>query len=242
MQSYRDRGFPPEAVLNYIARLGWAHGDLEIFSQARAGRAVHARRRRLVALAGARRQAALAARSTTSRRCRASGCSRTCSASSTPRPGRPVAIDDGLRASSSTCCASAARRWSRWRSSRASTSSTRSSSTRRRRAKFLQPEIARAAAPSCATRSRRAPDLGPARRSRPPSRRVIERHGLQLGTLAQPVRVAITGGTVSPPIFETLAVLGRERSLRASTPRSSGDPIEAAAIARYIASRLWRIV
>ena len=27
------------------------------------------------------------------------------------------------------------------------------------------------------------------------------------------VRVAVTGGTVSPPIFETLEVLGRERSL-----------------------------
>ncbi len=34
-----------------------------------------------------------------------------------------------------------------------------------------------------------------------------------LGKLAQPVRVAVTGGTVSPGIFETLAVLGRERSL-----------------------------
>jgi len=42
---------------------------------------------------------------------------------------------------------------------------------------------------------------------------VIAKHGLQLGALAQPVRVAITGGTVSPPIFETLEVLGRERSL-----------------------------
>ena len=47
VQSYRDRGFTPETVLNYIARLGWSHGDLEIFSQARARRAVHARRRRL---------------------------------------------------------------------------------------------------------------------------------------------------------------------------------------------------
>ena len=42
---------------------------------------------------------------------------------------------------------------------------------------------------------------------------VIGKHGLQLGALAQPVRVAITGGTVSPPIFETLEVLGRTRSL-----------------------------
>jgi len=29
---YRDEGFLPEAVLNYLARLGWSHGDQEIFS------------------------------------------------------------------------------------------------------------------------------------------------------------------------------------------------------------------
>lgn len=34
-----------------------------------------------------------------------------------------------------------------------------------------------------------------------------------LGQLAQPVRVALTGGTVSPGIFEVMAVLGRERTL-----------------------------
>jgi glutamyl-tRNA synthetase len=29
---YRDDGFLPEALLNYLARLGWSHGDEEIFS------------------------------------------------------------------------------------------------------------------------------------------------------------------------------------------------------------------
>jgi glutamyl-tRNA synthetase len=29
---YRDEGFLPEALLNYLARLGWSHGDDEIFS------------------------------------------------------------------------------------------------------------------------------------------------------------------------------------------------------------------
>jgi len=29
---YRDEGFLPEAVLNYLARLGWSHGNQEIFS------------------------------------------------------------------------------------------------------------------------------------------------------------------------------------------------------------------
>lgn len=43
---------------------------------------------------------------------------------------------------------------------------------------------------------------------------VLARHGdLKMGRLAQPVRVAVTGGTVSPGIFETLAVLGKERTV-----------------------------
>ena len=34
-----------------------------------------------------------------------------------------------------------------------------------------------------------------------------------LGKIAQPVRVAVTGTAVSPPIDATLALLGRERTL-----------------------------
>ena len=32
--SYRDDGILPQALLNYLARLGWSHGDQEIFSEA----------------------------------------------------------------------------------------------------------------------------------------------------------------------------------------------------------------
>jgi len=38
--------------------------------------------------------------------------------------------------------------------------------------------------------------------------------GLGLGRIAQPLRVAVTGGTVSPPIDATLGFLGRERVLQ----------------------------
>ena len=31
---YRDLGYVPDGVLNYLARLGWSHGDQEIFSRA----------------------------------------------------------------------------------------------------------------------------------------------------------------------------------------------------------------
>ena len=43
---------------------------------------------------------------------------------------------------------------------------------------------------------------------------LAEAHGLNLGKLAQPLRVLVTGKEVSPPIDQTLALLGRERTLR----------------------------
>jgi glutamyl-tRNA synthetase len=41
----------------------------------------------------------------------------------------------------------------------------------------------------------------------------IATHAIALGKLAQPVRVAVTGGTASPGIFEVLDVLGRDRTI-----------------------------
>ncbi len=38
--------------------------------------------------------------------------------------------------------------------------------------------------------------------------------GGNLGTIAQPLRVALCGGTVSPPIFDTLAILGKASSIK----------------------------
>jgi glutamyl-tRNA synthetase len=55
---------------------------------------------------------------------------------------------------------------------------------------------------------------------------LLERFDLKPGRLYQPIRVAITGTSVSPGIFESLAVLGRERSLeriRAAAVRLSSD-------------------
>jgi glutamyl-tRNA synthetase len=44
-------------------------------------------------------------------------------------------------------------------------------------------------------------------------RRLAETAGAKLGAIAQPVRAALTGSTVSPPLFEIMAVLGREETL-----------------------------
>ncbi|MEI6403971.1 MAG: glutamate--tRNA ligase [Actinomycetota bacterium] len=43
---------------------------------------------------------------------------------------------------------------------------------------------------------------------------VAERHGLKMGKAQAPVRVAVTGRTVGPPLFESLELLGRDETLR----------------------------
>jgi glutamyl-tRNA synthetase len=45
------------------------------------------------------------------------------------------------------------------------------------------------------------------------ARAFAEAKGIKLGQVAQPVRVALTGATTSPPIFEVMQVLGREETL-----------------------------
>jgi len=42
---------------------------------------------------------------------------------------------------------------------------------------------------------------------------VMEERGVKLGAIAQPVRVALTGGTVSPGIFEVMDIMGKDMVL-----------------------------
>jgi len=44
-------------------------------------------------------------------------------------------------------------------------------------------------------------------------RQFAEAGGAKLGTVAQPLRAALTGKTVSPPVFDVMAALGREEAL-----------------------------
>ncbi len=43
---------------------------------------------------------------------------------------------------------------------------------------------------------------------------IVAEKGLKLGKLAQPVRVALTGGTVSPGIFEVIEVMGKAKTVK----------------------------
>ncbi len=53
------------------------------------------------------------------------------------------------------------------------------------------------------------------------TRGFAEKQGLKLGDIAQPLRAALTGRTASPPIFDVAAVLGREEAL--TRIRAQGD-------------------
>ena len=44
-------------------------------------------------------------------------------------------------------------------------------------------------------------------------KKLVEEAGIKMGQLAQPVRVALTGRTASPGLFEVMEVLGRDRTL-----------------------------
>jgi glutamyl-tRNA synthetase len=54
---------------------------------------------------------------------------------------------------------------------------------------------------------------------------VVARRGVKPREVYQPLRVAISGGTISPGIFESVALLGREETLaRIDRALSQGEP------------------
>jgi glutamyl-tRNA synthetase len=53
-------------------------------------------------------------------------------------------------------------------------------------------------------------------------RNFAEQKNLKLGAIAQPLRVALTGRTTSPGIFDVLAVLGRQECLARLADQAAG--------------------
>ena len=46
-----------------------------------------------------------------------------------------------------------------------------------------------------------------------PFEAILEKHELKMGKLAQPTRVALTGGAISPGIFDVIEIIGKDRCL-----------------------------
>lgn len=210
--AYRDMGYLPEALLNYLARLGWAHGDQEVFT-----------REELIehfSLSEINRAAAVFNPEKllwlNAHYLRTLPSDRLID-ELLPHLARggivkaPEEVDraylaraiDSVRERSKTLVEMA--QWLRFYFVDDIIYDDKAA------AKFLTPAVA----PLLDTLVQRLQDL--------PSfdqpaiegvfQDIMTEQGLSLGAIAQPARVALTGGTVSPGIHEVMAVLGRERVL-----------------------------
>ncbi len=210
VQSYRDRGFTPEAVVNWIARLGWGHGDLEIFTRDDLAR--------LFALDGVGKSPSqvhddklLWLNQHYLKTLPRETLLRYVQPFLDREAGRAVNIDasvarllDLLRERSKTLEEMA-------RLARFALCDEVVIDEKARRQ-----HLSAASAPLLVDLARELASVEPWAEDalRPAFESVLARRGVELGKVAQPVRVAVTGQSFSPGIFETLAVLGKPRTLR----------------------------
>ena len=211
VDAYRDMGYLPEAMRNYLLRLGWSHGDEEIISTEQAiewfgldavGRSParfdfnklnnlngHYLRRadnhRLAALV-APRLAATLGRPLTG-----------------PETERLALGMDGLKERAKTLVELA--------DSAAVYVRQRPIVLDDKAAALLDTE----ARGHLSHLADRFSALGDWRKEglEEEARTYAESRGLKLGKVAQPLRAAVTGATVSPPIFEVMQILGRAEIL-----------------------------
>ena len=227
IEAYREMGYLPEALRNYLLRLGWAHGDDEIISTEQAvawfdldgiGRSparldftkMENLNGHYMRQADDRRLADLIL----------------------PRleldVGRPIGPDQrsrlergmtGLKARAKTLVelAEAARFYIE------------------ERPVVLQPKAAQLMTPAAlALLGKWAERIRSLEPSAPEpleaaARALAEEAGVKLGEIAQPLRAALTGSTVSPPIFEVAAIFGRDEVLARIADRQAAGPPPAAA-------------
>jgi len=207
--SYLRSGYLPEAVLNYLARLGWSRGDREIFSMSeliecfgREGLGASASRLnpdKLKWISQQHMKAAPAARLVEglARQLERLGLE--------PEGGPPLAaVAEAWRERAETLADMAeAARWAY---------AAEIELDERTARKVLRPA---AREPLVAVREAlaeladwTAADIHACVET------VAERCGVSFGKLGQPLRVAVTGGPVSPPIDATLFLAGRSATLR----------------------------
>jgi glutamyl-tRNA synthetase len=206
--AYRDRGYLPEAMVNYLVRMGWGHGDQEIFS--------------LEELQGIFSLESVG--KSPSRFDPEKLLHLNAHYIKTGSPERlagllvPFLGKRGIEAEPSPWLAKAARTFQE----RSRTLEEMADSMEyyfrpgdpdpKAAEKFLTPEIA-PLFEEIALEFRALPEFTPAE-IETVLHRLAEKRGAKLGKVAQPVRVALTGGTVSPGIFEVMDVLGRDEVIR----------------------------
>ena len=208
---YRERGFLPEALINYLIRLGWSHGDQEIFSKAKIVENFSLESLNRAAavfnpekLLWVNQEYLKAADGDFLVESLDAGLrKRGLSPDALTRQTRRGVIEE-LRTRSETLVdmVEGARFFFE----------NEIEPDEKAASRFLTPEIS---SPLSKLREELVKIEAFSTESvKSAFQRVLEEEGLKLGKLAQPVRVAVTGGTVSPGIFETLALLGRAESIR----------------------------
>ena len=200
---FRDQGFLPEAVCNYLLRLGWSHGDLEVVDRAEAVRlfdiadvnrgASRMDYAKLTNLNGVYMRKADDGRLTQEVMARLGD---------VPGEARVRALMPALKERAKTLVELAA--------SAAFLTRTVPLPIDAKAMAVLTDEaraLLREVAVDLAAADFTIPALDAALRG------FAERTGRKLGAVAQPLRVALTGSVVSPGIDATLAALGREEAL-----------------------------
>ncbi|EPY00469.1 glutamate--tRNA ligase [Magnetospirillum fulvum] len=224
VDAYRDMGYLPEAMRNYLLRLGWSHGDDEIISTEQAiewftldsaGRSPsrfdfakltqlngHYQRQadngRLTGLIAPRLEEKL---------------------------GRPLAEAETARLTAGmTGLKDRAKTLVELAESALFYVQARPLALDDKAAKIVAEADAQADLAQFAARAGALSDWN--RETLEEVARILaEERGLKLGKIAQPLRAALAGATVSPPIFEVMEVLGREESLGRIGDVLTGSPL-----------------
>ncbi|MBO6635550.1 glutamate--tRNA ligase [Parvibaculum sp.] len=210
-EAYRDLGYLPEAMRNYLVRLGWAHGDDEIFSTEQAiewfnlesiGRSpARFDFAKLESLNGHYIREADDARladDTIALMTRLNGWK-----TDDAFRNKLVALMPGLKERAKTLVELG--------QGAAFLLAQRPLSFDDKALQLLNPE-ARALLARLVSRLEAHNDWALAE-IEATIRSFAEEENLKLGKVAQPLRAAVTGSTVSPPIFDVLATLGREEAI-----------------------------
>jgi len=220
VEAYRDMGYLPEAMRNYLVRLGWSHGDDEIFSTEQAiawfdlpqiGKSaarfdfqkLEAINGHYIRIAGDRRLA----EDTVGLMARVKGWQADDDLVAKFEEAMP-----GLKERAKTLVELG--------ETGAYLQATRPIDISDAAAKHLTPE-ARALLGRLAERFAALPDWT-AEVIESTIREFADAENLKLGKVAQPLRAALTGSTVSPGIFDVAVSLGREETLGRLADAESG--------------------
>lgn len=208
VRAYREQGYLPEALVNFLARLGWAHGDQEIFSREEliekfrledVGKSAGVFNAEKLQWLNAHYLKARSARQLVQE-----------AKPFLAQKHYPVPVDDDWLAKAVTTLQPRAKTVVELVDLAHIYLSDDIPIDPKARNKFLTPA-------TLPTLDKLRARLAETPWSEPELEKVfatlMEEEQVKLGQIAQPVRVALTGGTASPGIFEMMGVLGKERTL-----------------------------